>query len=61
MGIPRAWIERAAIVLGLVAVSIGVLTPIVAKSDAGVSLMALDGQVLVASVDPAGPAAAYGV
>jgi signal transduction histidine kinase len=60
MGISRLWIERAAIALGLIAVSIGVLTPIVAKSDTGVSLMVANGQVLVASVDPAGPGAAYG-
>ena len=61
MGISRLWIERAAIVLGLVAVSIGVLTPILAKSDTGMSLIVSNGQVIVASVDPAGPAAAYGV
>ena len=61
MGISRLWIDRAAIVLGLVAVSIGVLTPIVGKADAGATLLVSNGQVVVASVDPAGPAAAYGI
>ena len=59
MGISRLWIDRAAIVFGLIAVSIGVLTPIVGKADAGATLMVSNGQVVVAAVDPAGPAAAF--
>ena len=61
MAISRARIERAAIVVGLVAVVIGLLTPVIASNGPGLQLIVSDGRVLVWTVDPAGPAARYGI
>jgi signal transduction histidine kinase len=61
MAISRVWIDRAAIAIGLVALVIGVLTPVLAKVDPGVRLVASGGRVLVEWVDPYSPAARYGI
>ncbi len=61
MAISAVRIERAAIAMGLVAVVIGVLTPVLARVDPGVRLMTSEGRVVVWYVDQYSPAAQYGV
>jgi signal transduction histidine kinase len=59
--IDRVWIDRAAIAIGLVALVIGVLTPVVATTETGVHLGVEAERVVVTSVDPYSPAAQYGI
>ncbi|MHB8891517.1 MAG: sensor histidine kinase [Candidatus Limnocylindrales bacterium] len=61
MILSRVGIERAAIAIGLLAGVVGILTPVLAKNDAGVRLDVSDGRVVVAYVDPFSPSAQYGV
>ena len=61
MATSRVWIDRAAIVIGLLALTIGVLTPVLVKVNPGVHLMVSDGRVLIEWVDPYSPAATYGI
>jgi signal transduction histidine kinase len=61
MVISRWRIERLASVIGLFAIAIGVLTPLVARNGPGVGLGVDSGRVVVWWVDPYGPAAQYGV
>ena len=61
MVINRVRIEQAAIGIGLLAVVVGILTPVVARNDTGVRLIVSEGRVLVWTVDPSSPAARYGV
>ncbi len=61
MVINRVTIERAAIGIGLLAVFVGILTPVLARNDTGVGLIVSEGRVLVWTVDPFSPAARYGI
>ena len=54
-------VERAAVVIGLLVVAIGVLTPVLVRQDSGVRLAVSDGQVIVWTVDPHSPAAQAGI
>ena len=61
MVINRVRIEQAAIGIGLLAVVVGILTPVLARNDTGVRLIVSEGRVLVWTVDPSSTAARYGV
>ncbi len=61
MGISRASIERSAIALGVLALLIGVLTPVVAKTETGVHLDVSEGRIVVSYVDAFSPAAQYNI
>ena len=56
----RVTIDRAAVAIGVLALLTGVLVPVLATNGWGVGLVASDGRAIIASVDPAGPAAAFG-
>lgn len=62
MGINRIWVERATIALALVAIAVGVLTPVLARTDSGVRLVVdeTQGRIIVAWVEPYSPAERYG-
>ena len=61
MAIAQVRIERAAIAVALVAVGVGVLTPVLARNEPGARLIVSDGRVVVWTVDPFSPAARYGI
>ena len=59
----RLWIDRASIVLAIVALAVGVLVPLVARLDPGVRLSVDEtaGRLYVESVEPLSPAEDYGI
>jgi signal transduction histidine kinase len=61
MAISRVWIDRSALVIGLVALVIGVLAPVVVTVDTGVHLAVSDGRIVVWYVDSHSPAERLGV
>jgi signal transduction histidine kinase len=61
MAISRVWVDRSALAIGLVALVIGVLAPVVVTVDTGVHLAVSDGRIVVWYVDAHSPAEGYGV
>lgn len=61
MVLKPALVERAAVVIGLLIVAIGVLTPVLVREDPGVRLAVSDGKVIVWIVDSHSPAAQAGL
>lgn len=57
----RLVIERSAIGLAIVALVVGVLTPVLGRADPGLRMFVTDGRVLVTHVNAHSPAALYGV
>lgn len=57
----RLVIERAAIGLAVVALVIGVLTPVLGRADPGLRLVVSDGRIVVTHVNAYSPAVLYGV
>lgn len=57
----RLVIERTAIGLAIVALVIGVLTPVLGRADPGLRLFVSEGRILVTHVNAYSPAALYGV
>lgn len=61
MAISRVWIDRSALAIGLVALVIGVLAPVVVTVETGVHLAVSDGRIVVWYVDAHSPAEQFGV
>lgn len=61
MAISRVWIDRAAVAMAILALAIGILTPVIGRVDLGARLAIIDGRVVVARVNAYGPAAWSGV
>jgi S1-C subfamily serine protease len=57
----RTWIDRSALALGLVALLIGVLAPVVVTVDTGAHLAVSNGRIVVWYVDAHSPAERLGV
>jgi signal transduction histidine kinase len=57
----RVLIERSSVALAVLALVIGVLTPVVATADPGVRLFVTEGRVVVLDVNQYSPAAQYGI
>jgi signal transduction histidine kinase len=57
----RAWIARSSIGLAVIALVLGVVTPILGTVDSGVRLFVTDGRLVVHHVVPFSPASRYGV
>ena len=57
----RTWIDRSALALGLVALLIGVLAPVVVTVDTGAHLAVSNGRIVAWYVDAHSPAERLGV
>lgn len=57
----RLVIERTAVGLAIVALAIGVLTPVLGRADPGLRLFVSDGRIVVTHVNAYSPAALYGI
>lgn len=57
----RLTLDRVAVAIGVLALAVGVLAPVLVKVGAGVRLAVSEGRVVVWWVDPYGPAARFGV
>lgn len=63
MAIRQAWIDRASVALAVTALLLGIVTPVVARLDSGVTLGVDEGasHIVVTDVEPFSPAAQYGI